>query len=173
MPCGCGHRLEPARMLTSLRMLVGDQRRRLTLALGALTVVAALVGMHQMSVDHSLVTARPAAATNRMAVDGGSLSSSASWWVQAVEAMHAHPTDASQPSAGEANGDCDGGCPHPGAMTACLLALTLAVVAWLLRPPVPRWVPPLRRSRMLALADPPGRRWRPALSLTELSLRRT
>ena len=160
-------------MLTWLRMLVGEQRRRLALAVGALTVVAALVGMHQMSVDHTLVTARPAAAGDRMAVDGGSLSSSTSWWIQAGEAMHAHPAAAGHPPAVEVDGDCEGGCHLPGAITACLLALTLAVVAWLLRLPRDWWLPLQRRSKLLALAVPPGRWCRPALSLTELSLRRT
>jgi hypothetical protein len=156
-------------MLTWLRMLAAGQRRRLALAVGALTVVAALVGMHQISVDHTLVTARPAASTHRLAVDGASLSS----WSQAGEAMHAHPAEAGQPSVGEADGDCDSGCHDPGAMTACLLALTLAVVARLLRLPGARWLPFQRRSRMLASAGRSGWRWRPALNLAELCVCRT
>ena len=63
---------------------------------------------------------------------------------------------------------------HEMALGSCLLALTLLVLGWLLLPPRLRLVPPFLRPRLaIALVRPNYVRIVPALSLTELSLRRT
>ena len=72
-----------------------------------------------------------------------------------------------------AEGDACPGCgQHSMAFSACLLAMTLLVLSWLLTPPQIRNLPPRWRWQSVTVAVLVGRPL-PAMSLTELSILRT
>ncbi len=146
------------------RALLVDRRRRVGVALGALTLIAALIGMHQLSVDHTLATGQSAATPGQHSA-GASI-------MHAAVVAGTTLTDAVR-AVGGADDGCQGGCDHPGAMALCLLVLTLVVGAWLLRRPGSgSWTS--RRSGATVDARLIRGGWRrPALTLAELSLRRT
>ena len=74
---------------------------------------------------------------------------------------------------GSAGGDgCPGCGQHSMAFSACLLALTLLVLTWLLTPPQVRHLPPRWRWQPATVAVLAGRPL-PAMSLTVLSILRT
>lgn len=148
------------------------RRVAVTIVLGV--VALAVVGMHQLSFGHLLVTPSDAhthAASHRAAV-----------------APHSHVQMASDanPTHGQATGSPyslgaqqtdDDACPgcgdHTMGLGACLLALTLLVLFWVLRLPTTRPLPPLRRWRPPAVPAASRHLRVHALSLTELSILRT
>lgn len=145
--------------------------RHLLLALTLAMVTLGVVGMHQLSVDHDVATGQ--SAVSSQAAAGTHPAQNAG----AVAAMSHLP--GLSPGQTSGAGDADGqACPdctdHQMALNACLLALTLLVLTWMLAPPRPRHRPPFQLSRLSvsAVRSVPGRLV-PALSLTELSLRRT
>lgn len=155
--------------------------RRLLVAVGLGVVSLAVVGMHQLSLGHLFVT------TADPAVDGHAHAASSPAGVPrvAVEmtSMAAMPgTTADGYDGGAAapagsDSALEGGCTscgdHMMGPASCLLAMTLLVLFWWLRLPLPRPLPPLRRERRSRVSL---RRRRPriyALSLLELSILRT
>ena len=146
--------------------------RHLLLAVSLVVVTLSVVGMHQLSVGHDVAT--------------GPTSSSDG---HATSVRHSNPGDeapplamaeraADHPTAGMTSGALGGGCPdcadHQMAFGSCLLALTLLVLSWLLTPPRLRHLPPFLLPRLApTMAGPDPGRLVPALSLTELSVRRT
>lgn len=169
------HPGRPAGLLSWLRDMVTGPRHRLALAVGLLAVVAALVGMHQMSLNHNLITGQASSFGHHPAQQPRPHADPVveTAFVTAVpgQALHERSPEASHSFEDGSGGGCDAGC-HQGAMAACLLVLTLAGVARLRRP-TSRLLSPTRRRTRSALTEPVARGWRPALSLAELSLRRT
>jgi hypothetical protein len=139
----------------------------LTVAVVALSVL----GMHQLSLDHTFVApkveagAGPHVSTLMSGSDTPTLSQQAVFDLQAPSVDHDHESDhGPQP--------CLTGCDDHPMMVTCLLALTLLVLAWRLHAPTLRDLPPLSASCSPGRAPLSGRR-PPALTLAELSVRRT
>lgn len=177
--------------------------RHTLLAIGIAVVAVCVVSMHQLSSDHTLATgeggshAHGAALTStvherlqpRIDHPSHGVGGAAVWTVLPGETMPASGVSlvsAGLMSAGiymvtaewgpiSPSGDGDGcaGCAsHLLRMATCLMALTLVVGARLLRPPTVRLMAWAKARPMFGLVT--GRaRSRPALSLVELSLRRT
>ena len=151
--------------------------RHLLLGLSLVVLTMGIVGMHQLSVGHDVATGQ----ANRHAHTG----TAASGPLGAVPHGHA-PADGALPDSHllaasaptSVSGAVDHGCPtcddHETVFESCLLALTLLVFSWLLRPPRLRHRPPSLLPRPApATVRPTLSRRVPSLSLTELSLRRT
>jgi hypothetical protein len=141
-------------------------------------VMLGIVGMHQLSVGHDLATGQASshehaetvghAQNAPLAQDGEHLAAMAHLDHQA------EPAPGANPGAGLAGENCLTCGDHEMALESCLLALTLLVLGWLLLPPRLRLLPPFLRPRVAAvLVRPAYLRLVPALTLTELSLRRT
>lgn len=160
------------------------------LALALLVVALSVVGMHQLSLGHDFAT--PSAQSHQRATghdptQAGSAAPGHNRNVapQSNAETHSHATSlvvadsrgASATAALSSDGTSshDAGCPgcgqHTMAFSACLLALTLLVLSWLLAPPRVRLLPPMLPVRVVAVAATVARRV-PALSLAELSLLR-
>jgi len=149
----------------------GRWPRRALLVLSLVLVVLSVVGMHQLSVGHTIATtsselSRPAGSGEHGDRHGQSPAGAVAGPADATAASPA--LDAPVPA--NSCPDCD----HTSAFGSCLLALTLLVLGWLLRPPPQRSCPPflLPRSTAALVANLRGRLV-PPLTLTELSLRRT
>ena len=157
----------------------GARRRRRTLVALVLGVVAlAVVGMHQLSLGHSFVTptegvsyaahAHGAAGPGHGDLHPADLSHTAGHAAMGTAADMGATDRPAAPDDG-----CAGCSDHAMGLGTCLLALTLLVIAWWLRLPPPRALPPEHRRpvrvRPLAAAASHVR----ALSLAELSILRT
>lgn len=134
-----------------------------------------LLSMHQMSVNHTAADPTPLAVSFVSADrhDVGPTHShvqSATVTHTPAEALHVPAIDRSLTALEEACPDC---AEHHAMALTCLVALTLLVVAWLLRGPV-RWPGLLSRRPTRALPQAWRSRWRPPpLNLVELSISRT
>lgn len=140
--------------------------RQVALTTAALALCIGLLGMHQLSMNHSLISASGGA--EHTATDHPPAGAAATSGV-------VHRTTPDFPALQHPGEDgCAGNC-HSGPLAGCLLALALAlaVIVWALRRPTVRALPPVRLLLTLARPHQAGRKWRPALSLAELSLRRT
>lgn len=166
-------RLTPLR-----RCLRNGLVRHLLLGLSVVVVMLGIVGMHQLSVGHDVATGQVSshkhaetaghAQTAPHAHDGDHLATMAHLDQQA------EPAPGASAGAGLAGEDCLTCGDHEMALGSCLLALTLLVLGWLLLPPRLRLLPPFLRPRVAAVLVRPAYLWLvPALTLTELSLRRT
>lgn len=152
--------------------------RHFLLALSLLGVTLSVVGMHQLSIGHDVATGpfhAPHPDTTAH-VDSSALTSSlVTDTDMAGHSGGGHPSTALSP---DGAGSGENGCPscddHQMAFGSCLLALTLLVISWMLIPPRVRHLPPFLLPRLVpAVVGPAVGRLVPALSLTELSLRRT
>jgi len=141
------------------------------LLLGAVVVIAmSVLGMHQLSVHHAFAAPPTGSDAHHAAVvvmpDMG----------QESAADHNHEAGTVlESSLASASGSelCPSGCDdHRLLVVTCLLALTLLVTSWLLRPPGSRPLPSSAAWRRSRTMSPPCRR-RPALTLVELAVRRT
>lgn len=140
---------------------------RLLLIVGVVTIALSVLAMHQLAVNHTL--AAPTSSGWREADHHHAASQQGE--------LHALPAGADQPAladALDANG-CSAGCSTDDDVNvaACLLALTLLVLCWRLAPPRLHPLPAaasLPRPLASALLAPDRRT---ALSLAELSIRRT
>ena len=140
------------------RDVAGWPRALLGLALAV--VASSVLGMHQLSVDHILAAAEP----RHHQTTGASTSALAGAPADTVSSVPMTGREPTHPCSG-----CD---DHDALAATCLLALTLLVM-WRLRPPVSRRLPRTSAGwRPVPTTVPLGRR-RTALTLTELSLRRT
>ena len=158
--------------------------RHLLLGLSLVVVMLSIVGMHQLSVGHDVATGQHsvaaggqhgahehAAASNHLDPAAHSHGSDSVVAVAGVDLSAGH---AASGGAGLAADDCPTCGDHDMALGSCLLALTLLVLSWALLPPRLRQLPPFLRLQLpLALVRPSYVRMVPALSLAELSLRRT
>lgn len=141
--------------------------RHLLLALSLVVVSSSIVGMHQLS-----LAAAGDVSTSMTGMTGmtGMVEPSAVLPSTATAALGTPDGGTS----GMGSGDCPGCGDHMMAVGCCLMALTLLVLVWTLAPPRPRTRPPFLLPRLaLAVARPGPGRSVPALSLVELSLRRT
>jgi hypothetical protein len=153
-------------------LLLGGGRPRCTLLATAIgMVVLGVVGMHQLSSGHDLVT--PSVGAHQHVSAHPSMGVQRTWPGQPPNvgtiAAGIQPHTSSGGSLGE---DCPGCGGHSLALGACLLALTLLVLSWCLAPPRVRHLPPRmlwHPGTVLTLLG----RWLPALSLAQLSLLRT
>lgn len=158
---------------TSLcRLFRQDWLRHLLLGLSVVTVLLSVVGMHQLSVGHSAVT------NSSNHADASELPPTASGGHDphgTTATAHSHsPTSHADSGPGVAGDECPTCENHEMALGACLMALTLLVLTWLLLPPRQRHLPPfLKPRRASAVIRLTYVRVVPALTLTELSLRRT
>lgn len=124
--------------------------------------------MHQLSFNHTFAAPQAAPHTPSAAVaarvgDGSP--------AEAGHAAAVTPAPAHSPAAAGSD-PCLSGCDgHTMLVVTRLLALTLLVTTWLLRPPGSRRLPSSRTLR-LPVTPSVGRR-RPALTLAELAVRRT
>lgn len=166
--------------VTPLHRWVRNGRvRHLLLGLGVAVVMLGIVGMHQLSVGHNIATGQ--AGLHRYAETVDQAGTAPHGHDAGPPAAMAHLGFHFEPSARAAAGTgagVDEGCltcdDHDLAAGSCLLALTLLVLGWLLLPPQLRLVPPFLRPRLaVTLVRPEYLRLVPALTLTELSLRRT
>lgn len=163
-----------------LRRLVRNSwLRHLLLGLSLVVIMLGIVGMHQLSVGHDVATGgqngahEPAAASDHLDTAAQS-DSHGSDSVVAVAGIDLSAGHAASDGAGLAADDCPTCGDHDMALGSCLLALTLLVLSWALLAPRLRQLPPFLRLHLPpALARPNYVRMIPALSLTELSLRRT
>lgn len=163
--------------------------RRALLAAGVVTIALCIIGMHQLSRDHSFATAEldhsahqhPVAIQAKLShfLDSAALALN-------ITASVGPPTVAVAPvpepavsvapepdrPSSQSVADRCGSCGHQAMLFAsCLLALTLLVLRWRLAPPGLR-----RIAQAWNLWVPSVATWgrlRPPLSLVELSLRRT
>jgi hypothetical protein len=146
---------------------------RLLLGVGVIVVALGVLGMHQLSRGHTLVTptapsagAQPRASASMDGSDTPESQLRAAFDVQAPSVGH-------DDEGGHKQQPCLAGCQdHPLMLMACVLALTLLVLAWRLAPPTLRDLPWFR-ARHLQVRIPLAGRRPPALTLTELSVRRT
>lgn len=137
--------------------------RRLLLLVGVLTLALSLLAMHQLTLDHTLAVPPTHAwhQADHQAVD---------------EAGQPHGVAAGLERlalAGVSDDSCTAGCSADQmSAAACLLALTLLVLCWRLAPPRQRRLPAASLSRA-SVSSPASPNRRAALSLAELSIRRT
>jgi hypothetical protein len=130
-------------------------------------IILSIVGMHQLSVNHAMVGATAdshhdhvPAATFRTDLPAEILIG-ADAAIGAMSAAVMPTTD-----------HCSGCSSHQVAFSSCLLALTLLVLAWSIAPPGSRVIAPISRPAQARPGSHLARRI-PAMSLLELSLRRT
>lgn len=151
--------------------LGGGRLRGMLLAAVIGMVVLGVVGMHQLSSGHDLVTPSVGAHQHVSAHPSTELHRTGL----------GHPLNAGtivagiQPQlsqGGSLGDDCPGCGGHHLAFGACLLALTLLVLSWWLAPPRVRHVPPRMLWRPGTVVTLLGRGL-PALSLAQLCLLRT
>lgn len=137
---------------------------RFLLALALGVVALSVIGMHQLSLGHTFAAppagVQPAGTHHREASDHGRASASAG------------DQTLSETMITGAGDGCPGCVGHGMAFSACLLALTLLVLGWLLAPPRARHLPPRRLRRPATRPTSAGRRV-PALSLAQLATLRT
>jgi hypothetical protein len=142
---------------------------RTVLGLGVAVVALSVLGMHQLSLDHTFVAPDAEAGARPLStLMGGSDTSMSSqravFGLQAPTVGHDHESNhGPQP--------CLTGCDDHPVLVTCLLALTLLIVAWRLRAPTLRDLPPFSALRLPVRIPLAG--WPPALTLAELSVRRT
>lgn len=175
--------------VTRWRWQTAIRWRRALRIFGLLVVALSVVGMHQLSLDHTLVTTKQAGGAP-VALDSNGTQHAGSGHQLAGVAARTITSDApavtvavSSTAALQATEDSGApaftaaaGCAdcheHTMLLMACLLALTLLMLPWLHQPPRARLVPLFLRPPRPAPIRSLGRR-RPPLSLVELSLRRT
>lgn len=151
--------------------------RHLLFALSLVVVALSVVGMHQLSVGHEVATSQ----TGQHTDSGGgahlhSRDHAGDPAAPLVQVDHVAEQALASVAAGGTAGD--GACPdcgeHQMLFGSCLLALSLLVLVRMLAPPRLRQLPPFLLPRLTAARlGPVLGRVVPALSLTELSLRRT
>ncbi len=153
--------------------------RHLLLALSLVVMTLGVVGMHQLSIGHDVATGPSDVHTHLDTTANADVAVLTSSLVPNAD-MAGHPADGRPSTALTQDGARGGGnaCPscddHQMAFGSCLLALTLLVISWMLIPPRLRHLPPFLLPRSaLAAVGPTVARLVPALSLMELSLRRT
>ena len=130
--------------------------------------------MHQLSVSHDIATGPVSSTAHADGAHHSDHVDPAGAMPAAVAADHpgAHST------AGTTGAGLGGACPdcadHQMAFGSCLLALTLLVLSWSLIPPRVCHLPPFLLPRLAStMVGPALGRLIPALSLVELSVRRT
>lgn len=143
--------------------------RRLLLASCLLVVALTVVGMHQLSVRHAVATGYAGGHAHDTALGHDAGGPNPVSVAGAADAAVGPPGTL----AGVGQDVCPGCGDHEMAFGSCLLALTLLVLAWtLVRPPRPL-LPFLLPPPLSPRTNPRAGRLVPALSLTEMSLRRT
>jgi hypothetical protein len=134
-------------------------------------IILSIVGMHQLSVNHAMVGATASShhdhasqQTFRSDLPADPMLGTVIGAETAVAAMSA--------AVAPATDHCSDCSSHQMAFFTCLLALTLLVLAWSIAPPGLRLIAP---NSPLAQPRPGSHVIRriPAMSLVELSLRRT
>jgi hypothetical protein len=133
-----------------------------------LLVALSVLGMHQLSVDHMVATPDyPSGVTGQVAFESDKSRSSVGAEMASAQrsASHLEPT--------ESDRSCPGCGGHDAMIMTCLLALTLLVVGWLLIPPRSRWITTFLAAWWVVTATVHLGWRRPALTLAELSLRRS
>lgn len=169
----------------------GGGLRHALLTLGLLVVSLSVVGMHQLSLGHDF--AAPSTGTQQPAaqhhpehtdqVEGPVHARTAPHSPAGAHSVAIGITTADSPVSGVAaisisdgTSSDDSGCrgcgQHTMAFSACLLALTLLVLAWMLVRPRVLQLPPRMLWRLTTVVTFVARRV-PALSLVELSVLRT
>jgi hypothetical protein len=145
--------------------------RRAVLVPALMVIVLSIVGMHQLSVNHAMVGAiagshhdHASAQTSRSDLSAKAMIGSVVGSETSIGAMSAAVMPASD--------HCSGCSSQQMAFFTCLLALTLLVLAWSIPPPGLRLIAPNSRLVRPRPGSHLGRRI-PAMSLVELSLRRT
>jgi Family of unknown function (DUF6153) len=143
---------------------------RTLLGLAVVLVALSVLGMHQLSLDHTFVAPDAGAGARQAStLMGGSdtrmSSQRAVFDLPAPSVGHDHES-------GHGPQPCLTGCDDHPMMVTCLLALTLLVLALRLRAPALRDLPPFSAARTQVRIPLAGRR-PPALTLAELSVRRT
>ena len=158
--------------------------RHLLLAASLVVVTLGVVGMHQLSIGHEIVTGPTGSTAHTKSAsqtdhrhshshsDGGYSDPGGEVVSVAADYPAAHT---SAGMTGDGLGDvCPDCADHQMAFGSCLLALTLLVLSWSLIPPLLRHLPPFLLPRLTPTLVGPGLgRLVPPLSLTELSVRRT
>ena len=146
-------------------------RRSGLLALLTVLVALGMVGMHQLSQGHALVTSAATAPSHPHPDRPGDGSDPHDVSV-APGAAITHPERAAEAVTNETAAGCPG-CDHHAMAAACLLALGLLSALVTARGPATRPTGRARqRTRQHCLPPRPGRARR-ALTLTELSISRT
>jgi hypothetical protein len=145
--------------------------RRAVLVPALMVIVLSIVGMHQLSVNHAMVGAfagshhdHASAQPSRSDLSAKAMIGSVVGSETSIGAMSAAVMPASD--------HCSGCSSQQMAFFTCLLALTLLVLAWSIPPPGLRLIAPNSRLVRPRPGSHLGRRI-PAMSLVELSLRRT
>lgn len=143
--------------------------RHLVFALSLVVVALSVVGMHQLSLGHDLVTGQ---ASQQAPAQAGSPAA------DTTMLMPAAPPGGSAGLTSTTGGSSGEHCPGCGddqmALGTCLAALTLLMLSWTLAAPRLRHLPPFLRPRLApTMVGPALGRLVPPLSLVELSLRRT
>jgi hypothetical protein len=170
-------RTRPGPLLGFLRQARESWLRHLLLGLSLVVLTLGIVGMHQLSVGHDVATGQASGHAHAETAASGPVEAVPHGHGPAEVALaDSHLLAAS--AATDVGGYGDEGCltcdDHEMAFRSCLLALTLLVFSWLLRPPRLRHLPPFLLPRLApAMIRLTLSRLVPSLSLTELSLRRT
>src|SRR5215211_3887453 len=102
---------------------------RALLHVGVIVVALSVLGMHQLSVDHTVPTLGPSHIHEDAALVAVA---PATWPTQADEELTAAWTTVASPLHQGSEQPCSG-CGHDPLVMTCLLALTLLVITWLLR----------------------------------------
>lgn len=157
------HRLMPSPRRSLLRHLM--------LAISMVVLTLGVVGMHQLSADHDVLTGQPVVSGQP------GVAAHLDHEVSATATDHHRAPAEAEPvtnAAGSGESGCAGCAGHQMVVSTCLLALTLLVLTWLLAPPRLRHLPPFLLPRLSHIsAGSTLGRLVPSLTLTELSLRRT
>jgi hypothetical protein len=146
---------------------------RLLLGFSIALLAAGLLSMHQLSLDHALVTptlptAEHLHAHGRYAPHLPMHGTAANPASSSTQPLAAFPRFA--PSGVEG---CAGECgQHNLLLTSCVLALSLLILGWRLRPPR-CWIRPASLRRAVPRVTGSLGRLRPSLTLAELTVRRT
>jgi hypothetical protein len=135
-----------------------------------ITVMLSMLGMHQLSLNHTFATPEWVGHHSRELVTASSGGPQAFTVVASLQrATRIEPRSTYHLDLEQQCSRCD---RHDAMVATCLLALTLLVVAWNLRPPAGRWPFPSHTMWARGPVVLPGRWLRPALTLAELSLLR-
>lgn len=150
--------------------------RHFVLDLSLVVLTLSIVGMHQLSVGHDAATGQASHQAHTDTAASGPVEAAPHGHGPAEVALaDSHLLAAAAASVGGASYEICPTCDdHKMALGSCLLALTLLVFTWFVRPPPLRHVPPFLLPRLApAMIRPTLSRLVPSLSFTELSLRRT
>ena len=164
-------------LLGFLRQARRSWLRHLLLGLSLVVLTLGIVGMHQLSVGHDVATGQANRHAHTDTAASGPVEAAPHGHGTAEGALadlHLLAASAATGGVGAGNEGCTTCDDHEMAFGSCLLALTLLVLSWFLRPPRLRHLPPFLLPRLApAMIRPTLSRLVPSLSLTELSLRRT